>query len=138
MISPPLLSPPSANPGPCRGPASSRDSKSNKRFFTFHRPAGEAWEGRGGGGPGGGPGNLVHSRTMDLGGRRGPPGGQGDRRGGTVERRTGGQEDFLPRHAWTEEEEWGEPPDLVRGNTTSTSDITVSPSSSESYPECRF
>jgi len=77
------------------------------------------------------------------------------------------QEDFLPRHAWTEEEEWArpdtsdldwvsaEPPDLVKGNgttttssrmstalsngnTTSTSDITVSPSSSESYPECRF
>lgn len=131
-----------------------KDSKSNKRFFTFHRPymAQDGWEG---GGRGEGRAetevstvsprvryrpNLVHSRTMDLGGSGGSSGRDG-RRG----RRS--QEDFLPRQAWTEEEEWEgrrlSPPDLVRGgdgggNTTSTSDVTVSPSSSESYPECRF
>ena len=65
-------------------------------------------------------------------GDRGRGGGQRDRRS---------QEDFLPRQAWTEEEEWGDPPDLLRGDeggTTSTSDATVSPLSSDSYPECRF
>jgi len=53
--------------------------------------------------------------------------GRGDREG----RRR--QEDFLPRHAWTEEEEWArpdtsdlewvrpEPPDLVKGNGNLTS-----------------
>ena len=36
----------------CRAPVVSRDAKSNKRFFTFHRPVlgQEGWEGRGGGG----------------------------------------------------------------------------------------
>jgi len=35
-----------------RAPVVSRDAKSNKRFFTFHRPVlgQEGWEGRGGGG----------------------------------------------------------------------------------------
>ena len=81
-----------------------------------------------------GRGDKVHSRTM------GPLGRGGGKGGGRRGRRS--QEEFNPRQAWTEEEEWEgrreSPPDLVMGNTTSTSDITVSPSSSESYPECRF
>ena len=72
--------------------------------------------------------NLVHSKTLDGGGGRGHRGRIN-------------QEDFLPRQAWTEEEEWEDPSDQLRGSgggDTSTSDVTVSPSSSESYPECRF
>ena len=74
--------------------------------------------------------NLVNSRTMDGGSCR----GRGQR--GRMS-----QENFLPRQAWTEEEEWGDPPDLLRGGgdaDTSTSDVTISTSSSESFPERRF
>jgi len=178
-----------------RAPVVSRDIKSNKQFFTFHRPQGQShqdWGGRGGGttsprarvtspsprtrGSGGstsprnrGSRQLMasHSRTMEpkkVAASKSFCGSSGAEREREGRRR---QEDFLPRHAWTEEEEWArpdtsdldwdraEPPDLVKGNgttttssrmstalsngnTTSTSDITVSPSSSESYPECRF
>ena len=69
---------------------------------------------------------LVYSRTMDV-------GGGGGKRWGRKS-----QEEFLPRQAWTEDEEWGNPPDLLRGGDTSTLIVFESPFSSESYPECRF